>query len=350
MLFFSRHPALNFSYSGLCSALTLSTALIDSRFASGVSYSGLQKQKLVCVVRILFLTDTHVSSLRTCRGMDFDPHAVLGVDRSASQREIRIAYCRRARECHPDKCGPEQSQQATERFQMLQRAYDFLKANQPGQDDADPVAAEAEGEAEDATSGIPFSPAALRTFFLPRNLHGADDAADVDADVFATFKLVSASWPLPYQRIVCCVGNRVTKKFVRERITALEVGHAAAFWLRPHNAMLHIERNGRDSARLSAWRVQLPPHQVMGMCPPEQCVPSVATDDVEWTRVANSAFYKLLAELADAELKEAQTKGRYEPNVPAVIMDYLLPVCCGQSSEPTVHVWKKVAWRLRTRK
>ena len=39
--------------------------------------------------------------------MRFDPHFVLGVDQSASQREIRIAFCTRARECHPDKCGPE---------------------------------------------------------------------------------------------------------------------------------------------------------------------------------------------------------------------------------------------------
>ena len=45
---------------------------------------------------------------------------------------------------------------------------------------------------------IPFSEDALRTFFLPRVLHGLDDVADVDADVLATLLLVSASWAEPY--------------------------------------------------------------------------------------------------------------------------------------------------------
>ena len=107
--------------------------------------------------------------------------------------------------------------------------------------------------------------------------------------------------------------NRPTNKFVKEKITSLEVGQAAAFWLRPHNAMLHIERSAADSARLSACRVQLPSDEVMGMRPPKQCVPAVATD-VGWNRIANFAFCKLVAELAEVELEESKTRGRYEPN------------------------------------
>jgi hypothetical protein len=223
---------------------------------------------------------------------------------------------------------------------VLHSAYEFLK-HQPEH------ATDQTGAETEATNlGNPFSEDALRTFFLPRVVHGLDDAAGVDADVLATFLLVSASWAEPYKRIVSCVVNRPTKKFVKERITSLEVGRAAAFWLRPQNTMLHIERRAADSARLSAWRVQLPPAEVMGMRPPEQCVPSAATD-VEWKRIANPGFYKLVAELAEVELKESKTRGRYEPNAPAVIMDYLLPVCCGKSVDLTVHVWKKAPWPLQ---
>jgi DnaJ like chaperone protein len=59
-----------------------------------------------------------------------DPHAVLGVPRSASGEEIQAAYRARMREYHPDKVahlGEDLQKLAHEKSQEIQRAYRTLR-------------------------------------------------------------------------------------------------------------------------------------------------------------------------------------------------------------------------------
>jgi molecular chaperone DnaJ len=53
-----------------------------------------------------------------------DPYSVLGVDRKASEEEIKKAYRRLAREYHPDRNAGDK--QAEERFKEVQEAYSIL--------------------------------------------------------------------------------------------------------------------------------------------------------------------------------------------------------------------------------
>lgn len=57
------------------------------------------------------------------------PHEVLGVDRGASQEEIRHAYRELANKYHPDKVahlGEEFQEMAEKRFKEIQEAYQTL--------------------------------------------------------------------------------------------------------------------------------------------------------------------------------------------------------------------------------
>src|SRR5215218_9887923 len=55
---------------------------------------------------------------------DRDLYSVLGVDRKASPEEIKKAYRKLARQCHPDRNPGDK--QAEERVKEVQAAYDTL--------------------------------------------------------------------------------------------------------------------------------------------------------------------------------------------------------------------------------
>ena len=55
-----------------------------------------------------------------------DFYEILGVERSASQKEIQKAYRLLARKSHPDLAEDDEKDQAKVRFQKIQEAYDVL--------------------------------------------------------------------------------------------------------------------------------------------------------------------------------------------------------------------------------
>jgi curved DNA-binding protein CbpA len=53
-----------------------------------------------------------------------DPYSILGVPRGASEKDIKSAYRKLAKELHPDRNSD--NPKATERFSEVTRAYDLL--------------------------------------------------------------------------------------------------------------------------------------------------------------------------------------------------------------------------------
>ncbi len=60
-----------------------------------------------------------------------DPYTVLGIDRDASEADIKKAYRRLVSQYHPDKVshlGPEFRELAEQRFKQIQQAYERIMA------------------------------------------------------------------------------------------------------------------------------------------------------------------------------------------------------------------------------
>ena len=53
-----------------------------------------------------------------------DPYSVLGVDKKASQEDIKKAYRKLARQYHPDRNPDDKN--AEERFKEVQQAYSMV--------------------------------------------------------------------------------------------------------------------------------------------------------------------------------------------------------------------------------
>ncbi len=82
------------------------------------------------------ISDAEFQSLASAHGdsHSFDPYAVLGLEPSASSKEIRTAYIEMVKRYHPDvwarDCGMDQNcrQIAEERSALINQAYEMLKA------------------------------------------------------------------------------------------------------------------------------------------------------------------------------------------------------------------------------
>ena len=58
-----------------------------------------------------------------------DYYDILGVNKNAKDNEIKKAYYKLARECHPDKVESEKREEATKKFQEIGEAYEILSDN-----------------------------------------------------------------------------------------------------------------------------------------------------------------------------------------------------------------------------
>ncbi|MEE6282413.1 molecular chaperone DnaJ [Georgenia sunbinii] len=120
-----------------------------------------------------------------------DYYEILGVSRTASQQEIKLAYRKRARQLHPDVAGPE----GEEAFKDLSRAYDVLSTPEKRQlyDVGGESALGGGGGGGGAGAGFGFSDI-FETFFgaaaggasrgpVPRGRRGQDALVRLDIEL-----------------------------------------------------------------------------------------------------------------------------------------------------------------------
>jgi DnaJ-class molecular chaperone len=104
-----------------------------------------------------------------------DPYATLGVARTASEKDIKAAYRKLAKELHPDR--NKDNPKAAERFSEVTRAYDLLS-------DKDKRAKFDRGEIDaDGNPAMPFGAGGFGGGFRP----GADRAGGFSARDFEGF-------------------------------------------------------------------------------------------------------------------------------------------------------------------
>lgn len=116
-----------------------------------------------------------------------DYYTILGVERNASQDEIKKAYRKLARKLHPDVAGPD----AEEQFKEVQRAYDVLSSADKRQQYDMGVDPTAPGGGGGQAGGFGFQDI-FETFFgggqqqrgpIPRSRRGQDALMRLDIDL-----------------------------------------------------------------------------------------------------------------------------------------------------------------------
>jgi DnaJ-class molecular chaperone len=121
--------------------------------------------------------------------MAADPYSTLGVARGASEKDIKSAYRKLAKELHPDtnKDNPK----ATERFSEVTRAYDLLSDKDKrarfdrGEIDADGNPASPFGAGFGGGGGFGGARGGTQRNFRPEDFQGFGDAEGIDlGDLF----------------------------------------------------------------------------------------------------------------------------------------------------------------------
>jgi DnaJ-class molecular chaperone len=113
-----------------------------------------------------------------------DPYAVLGVARGASEKDIKSAYRKMAKELHPDR--NTDNPKAAERFSEVTRAYDLLSdKDKRAQFDRGEIDGEGNPANPFAGMGGGFAGGGGGRGFRPEDLHGMGGAEGVDlGDLF----------------------------------------------------------------------------------------------------------------------------------------------------------------------
>ena len=94
------------------------------KWVQDMSREAFNPENLMSFIRSLGLDASQVSGLAG-RQAGFDPYSVLGLDRSATEEEVKRQYRNLVHTLHPDKSGTPATGFL---FQMVQAAYEAIKA------------------------------------------------------------------------------------------------------------------------------------------------------------------------------------------------------------------------------